>query len=237
MKNTLIKEIVKALRETQDVERARHCQKFFKTAKGEYGEGDVFLGVRVPELRKLAKIYRHISMNEISHFLKSKYHEERQFALFVLVNQFKKSDDKTKESIFQLYVNHTHYINNWDLVDASAHEIVGGYLFDKDRDILYELARSNNLWERRIAIIATFFFVKKNDFNDTLKISEQLLPDTHDLIHKAVGWMLREIGKRDLETETTFLKTNYLDIPRTTLRYAIEKFSPKKRQQYLSGKI
>ena len=220
---------------TQDAERAAHCQKFFKTGIGEYGEGDVFLGIKVPELRKLANTYKHISIDDITHFLKSKYHEERQFALFVLVNQFKKAADETKEIIFQLYLSHTRYINNWDLVDATAHGIVGGYLYDKDRDILYKLVRSNDLWERRIAIIATFFFIKKNDFDDALKISERLLSDTHDLIHKAVGWMLREIGKRDIETEESFLQKYYSDIPRTCLRYAIEKFPAMKRKQYLSG--
>jgi 3-methyladenine DNA glycosylase AlkD len=235
MKHSFIKEISVAIRNTQDETRAAHCQKFFKTGKGEYGEGDVFLGVRVPELRKLAKTYKHISTYDITHFLKSKYHEERQFALFVMLNQFKKADDKTKESIFQLYLNHTSHINNWDLVDATAHEIVGGFLFDKDRRILYKLVQSSDLWERRIAMIATFYFIKRNDFNDALKIAELLLPDTHDLIHKAIGWMLREIGKRDLKTEEAFLQKYYSDIPRTTLRYAIEKFLSNKRKQYLSG--
>jgi len=234
---SLKKEISLAIRKTQDEDRASHCQKFFKTGKEEYGEGDLFLGVRVPELRKLAKLYKKISIDDITHFLKSKYHEERQFALFVLLIQFKKADDETKEKIYKLYLKHTRYINNWDLVDATAHEIVGGYLKDKDRDILYKLVRSDNLWERRIAIIATFFFIKNNDFKDALKLSEILLPDTHDLIHKAVGWMLREIGKRDLKTETSFLKKHYANIPRTSLRYAIEKFPPQKRKQYLDGEL
>jgi len=233
MNQSLIKEIRNAIQKTQDAERAAHCQRFFKTGKGEYGEGDIFLGVRVPELRKLSKAYKHVSIDNITYFLKSKYHEERQFSLFVLVNQFKKADDITKKEIFQLYLNHTQHINNWDLVDASAHEIVGGYLYDKERDILYTLARSDDLWERRISIIATFFFIKRNDFDDALKIIEQLLSDTHDLIHKAIGWMLREIGKRDLKTEESFLQKNYSDIPRTSLRYAIEKFPSKLRKQYL----
>jgi 3-methyladenine DNA glycosylase AlkD len=233
----MVLEISTAIRKTQDADRAAHCQKFFKTGKGEYGAGDVFLGIRVPELRKLAKTYKQMSVDDITHFLKSKYHEERQFALFVLVLQFKKADDQTKKTIFQLYLNHTCYINNWDLVDASAHEIVGGYLFDKNRDPLYQLVKSYDLWERRIAIIATFYFIKRNDFDDALKISEQLLPDSRDLIHKAVGWMLREIGKRDQKTEELFLKKNYANIPRTALRYAIEKFSPQKRTQYLKGNL
>jgi len=235
MKNAFIKEIGSAIRKTQDTKRAAHCQKFFKTGKGEYGEGDIFLGVRVPEIRKLAKAYKHISTEDITYFLKSTYHEERQFALFVLVNQFKKADDETKERMFQLYLNHTSYVNNWDLVDATAHEIVGRYVFDKDRSILYQLVQSNDLWERRIAIIATFYFIKRNDFNDALKIAEKLLPDPHDLIHKAVGWMLREIGKRNLKTEEAFLQKYYAEIPRTALRYAIEKFQTNKRKQYLSG--
>jgi 3-methyladenine DNA glycosylase AlkD len=237
MKKSLQKEIYSAIRHTQDSDRAVHAQKFFKTGKGEYAEGDLFLGVRVPELRKLAKAYNHISFKDITHFLKSRYHEDRQFALFVLLLQFQKADSETQEKIFQLYLNHTRYINNWDLVDATAHKIVGDYLSDKNRDILYQLANSTDLWERRIAIIATFFFIKNNDFKDALHIAEILLPDTHDLIHKAVGWMLREIGKRDQKIEEAFLTKHYSNIHRTTLRYAIEKFSSQKRNKYLNGKL
>ncbi|MBF0449675.1 MAG: DNA alkylation repair protein [Candidatus Magnetomorum sp.] len=229
------KEIHSAIRRHQDVQRATHCQNFFKTGKGEYGEGDLFLGVRVPELRKLSTTYKHISLDDAVYFLKSRYHEDRQFALFVLILQFKKAAPDIREKIYQVYLDHTRYINNWDLVDASAHQIVGYYLSDKDRSMLYDLVQSDDLWERRIAIIATFFFIKTNDFHDALKLSEILLPDTHDLIHKAVGWMLREIGKRDLKTEKTFLNKHYPNIPRTALRYAIEKFPEPERKKYLSG--
>jgi len=212
-------------------------QRFFKTGKDQYGYGDVFLGIKVPEQRKLAKSFFDLELSEIQQLLNSKIHEQRLTALFILIGQYKKSDEKNKQKIFNLYLKNTKKINNWDLVDLSAPNIVGNFLLDKPRKVLYQLARSKNLWEKRIAILSTYTFIRQNDFGDTLKISELLLIDSHDLIHKAVGWMLREVGKRDLKIEEQFLKKYYQKMPRTMLRYAIEKFPENKRQRYLLGKI
>jgi len=170
-----------------------------KIGPGEYGEGDIFLGIRVPVTRKVARKFRGLPFTQVLELLKSKYHEERLLALFMLVALFKKGNDKERKNIYDAYLDNTDTINNWDLVDGSAHQIVGGYLFERDRRPLYELAKSKSLWERRISIITTYHFIRKSDFADTLKLSEILLPDKEDLIHKAVGWMLREIGKLDLE--------------------------------------
>jgi 3-methyladenine DNA glycosylase AlkD len=212
-------------------------QRFFKTGPGEYGEGDIFLGIKVPVLRKLAKEYLDLPLKEVKKILASKYHEERLLALLIMVGQFSRGDEKKKKSIYELYLKSTAFINNWDLVDMSAHYIVGPYLMDKSRERLYELAQSKSFWERRIAIMSTFYFIKNNEFTDTLKIAGMLLCDTEDLIHKAVGWMLREIGKRQLKTEEAFLKEYYQKMPRTMLRYAIEKFPEPKRKHYLKGTI
>ena len=212
-------------------------QRFFKTGPGEYGEGDVFLGVRVPELRKLVKQYPDAGLKEARQLLISPIHEERLLALLILVREFSRENDGAKKRIYEFYLAKTRYINNWDLVDSSAEHIVGAFLMDKDKAPLYQLARSDSLWERRIAIMATFHFIKHMAFSETLKISKILLQDEHDLIHKAVGWMLREIGKRDMQTEEKFLKSRYGRMPRTMLRYAIEKFPETKRQQYLKGTI
>lgn len=206
-------------------------QGFFKTGKGGYAEGDIFLGVVVPETRKLVKKYKNIALKDAVKLLRSKIHEERLAALLILVDKFQ--TDQGKEEIYNLYLKNTKHINNWDLVDLSAGQIVGDYLFVKPKTILFKLARSKNFWERRIAIMATFNFIKKNQFKETLKIAEMLLIDTHDLIHKAVGWMLREVGKRNLKVEDDFLKKHYQKMPRTMLRYAIEKFPEKKRGRYL----
>ncbi|HSP87817.1 MAG TPA: DNA alkylation repair protein [Ignavibacteriaceae bacterium] len=211
-------------------------QRFFKTGKGDYAEGDVFAGLKVPVSRKIAMQFRDLSFDDLSILIKSKIHEERLIALLILVDRMRKEDQKEKEKIFKFYLKNRKYINNWDLVDLSADKIVGEYLFDKERKILFDLTKGN-LWEKRIAIISTFNFIKKNDFNTTLKISRLLLNDKHDLIHKAVGWMLREVGKRDLKTEEEFLQKYYKTMPRTMLRYAIEKFPEIKRQSYLKGKI
>lgn len=216
---------------------AEHSQYFFKTGEGEYGFGDKFLGIRVPVLRQTVKKFNATSLNVVIKLLKSEYHEIRLFALFLLVFHFSKADASEQEKIYRLYLKNTRYINNWDLVDSSAHQIVGGYLIDKEKSILYDLSKSNSLWERRIAIIATLHFIKKNQFRETLKISKLLLNDSEDLIHKAVGWMLREIGKRDLSKEVSFLKVHYQKMPRTMLRNAIEKFSKNDRQKYLHGEI
>lgn len=229
------REVQKRLKKLGDPEHAAVSQRFFKTGPGEYGEGDIFIGIRVPVLRKLVKEYKDLPASEIKILLGSPIHEERLLALLLLVHKFEKSDDDIKKNIYDLYLKSTKFINNWDLVDTSAEHIVGAYLTDKSKRPLYRLAKSNKLWERRIAIMATFHFIKRHAFSETLKISDMLLADRHDLIHKATGWMLREIGKRDLETEERFLKKCYKKMPRTMLRYAIEKFPKKKRQRYLKG--
>jgi 3-methyladenine DNA glycosylase AlkD len=218
-------------------EDAAFLQRFFKTGPGEYGEGDVFLGVRVPQVRKLVKQYPDAGLKEARQLLTSPIHEERLLALLILVRDFTRGNDSVKKRIYEFYLAKTRYINNWDLVDSSAEHIVGAFLKRKDKAPLHKLARSDKLWERRIAIMATFHFIKQMTFSETLKISKILLQDEHDLIHKAVGWMLREIGKRDMRTEEEFLKGCYGRMPRTMLRYAIEKFPEPKRQAYLKGKI
>lgn len=218
-----------------DKEIARHSQRFFKTGKGEYAEGDIFRGIRVPELRKLSRSCKNLPTDECVTLLKSEFHEDRLLALFILVLKFRKKDEQLRWDIYQIYLTHTLYINNWDLIDSSAEHIVGGYLWTKNRDVLYSLAESENLWERRISIMATFFFIRKGDFEDTLRIAEKLLSDTEDLIHKATGWMLREVGNRDFQAEADFLSIHYKTMPRTMLRYAIEKFPEEIRQNYLKG--
>jgi len=228
--------IVKHLHELADPTIAEHSQRFFKTAKGEYGYGDKFLGIRVPIIRKLVKQNEDVSLEVVERLLKSKHHEIRLFALLLLVSYFSKSS-RSRDEIYDLYLSHTQYINNWDLVDSSAHYIVGLYLKDKDRGVLYELCKSTSLWERRIAIMSTFYFIKHNQFEDTLRISQILLADEEDLIHKAVGWMLREIGNRDIAKEMSFLNEYYKVMPRTMLRYAIEKFEETERQKYLKGNV
>ena len=220
-----------------DQDFADHSQRFFKTAPGEYGYGDRFLGIRVPIIRQQVKRYQTASLTTSSRLLKSDYHEIRLFALLLLVEQFSRADEKRQLKIYDLYLANTRYINNWDLVDSSAHKIVGPYLENRDRAILQTLARSKSLWERRIAIIATFHFIRINQFDDSLDIAEQLLHDKEDLIHKAVGWMLREIGKRDKNVEIAFLNKHYKSMPRTMLRYSIEKFSPRERNNYLRGLV
>jgi len=229
--------ITKRLKKLGNQEQAAVSQRFFKTGPGEYGEGDIFLGIKVPVLRKLAKEYLNLSLKEVQTILDSKYHELRLLSLFVMVDQFSKGDRKKQKNIYALYLKNTELINNWDLVDSSAHHIVGPYLMDKSKAPLYELAQSGLLWERRIAIMATFYYIKNDKYTDTLKIAGRLLADKEDLIHKAVGWMLREIGKRHRPSEEKFLKKHYHNMPRTMLRYAIEKFPEPKRQRYLKGQI
>jgi 3-methyladenine DNA glycosylase AlkD len=218
-------------------DKAKILQRFFKAGQGQYGEGDMFHGITVPVLRQLVKEYEGISLEEVVMLLKSGMHEERLLALLMLVRAFTKSDYARKKKIFSLYLKNTRYINNWDLVDLSAPQIVGMYLADKSRKPLYVLARLRNLWQRRIAILSTFTFIRQNDFADALEISRLLRDDEHDLIHKAVGWMLREIGKRDILVEEKFLLRHYKNMPRTMLRYAIEKFPEERRKEYLKGKI
>lgn len=229
--------IKKELKQLGNKEHATRLQKYFKTGRGEYGEGDRFIGIRVPALRKIVKKYREISIGEASEFIKSPFHEERLFSLLVLVDLFKKANDKDKKKIYTLYLSNTKFINNWDLVDASAGHIIGAYLLTRDKKPIYLLARSKNIWERRISIMSTSHFIEYNKFVDTLNIAEILFGDEEDLIHKAVGWMLREIGKRDFELEERFLGKYYKGMPRTMLRYAIEKFPEEKRQGYLKGEL
>ena len=216
---------------------SKTMQWFFKTGKGDYGEGDIFVGLKVPTQRKLAREFNHLKLSELKILLGSKVHEERLISLFILVDKYEKGDDRDKDQIFSFYLKNIKRINNWDLVDLSAPKIIGKHLLKKDRSILFNFALSKNLWERRIAILSTFEFVRNNDFETTLKIAETLLNDKHDLIHKAVGWMLREVGKRDLTIEENFLKLHYKKMPRTMLRYSIEKFPESKRKKYLLGKI
>jgi len=225
----MLEQLKKELEDLADIEQAKNLQRFFKTGKGQYGEGDVFLGIKVPIQRGVASKY-NLSFEDIQKLLDSEIHEERLVGLLILIR------NKNKEGGFRFYLKNTKRINNWDLVDLSAPNIVGDFLLEKSKEVLYELARSENLWEKRIAIISCFAFIKNNQFDDALAIAEILLNDSHDLIHKAVGWMLREIGKRDLEVEEGFLKKNYDSIPRTTLRYAIERFEEEKRRKYLKRK-
>ena len=231
------REIQKALRALGDKDIAQHSQKFFKTGKGEYGEGDQFIGVRVPVTRKIAATYKNTPLTEIEKLLHSKFHEERLLAVIMLANIAKTADLALLKTIYQLFETNTQYINNWDIVDSSAPYIVGKHLYDKDRSPLYKFARSKSLWERRISIISTLYFIKQDDFTDTLAIAEILLKDKHDLIHKATGWMLREVGNRSIQTEEVFLRQHFQHMPRTMLRYAIEKFPESKRQKYLKGNI
>ena len=230
-------DIKKKLRNLGSRKQAEVSQRFFKTGPGEYGEGDVFWGIKVPVLRKLAKEFVDLTLKEVETLLASEIHEARLLALLILVRRFGRGDDSIRAAIYDLYLKNTPFVNNWDLVDLSAHHIVGPYLADQSRAPLYRLAESKSLWERRMAVIATFHYIKNGEFSDTLKISKMLLSDTEDLIHKAVGWMLREIGKRHLQTEEKFLKKHYLKMPRTMLRYAIEKFPQAHRQRYLNGQI
>lgn len=230
------KKLIADISKLKNKKRAEISSWFFKTGKGQYGEGDKFLGLTVPQQRLIAKKYSQIPLAEVLKLLKSPFHEHRLTSLLILVNKYQKSDEKEKSKIFSFYLKSTKLVNNWDLVDLSAGKIVGEFLINKNKSTLYKLARSTNLWERRIAIVASYAFIKNNEFTNTLKISEILVGDTHDLIQKAVGWMLREVGKRDQNTEEEFLKKHYKTMPRTMLRYAIEKFDEDKRKFYL-GKI
>ncbi|MFC1625083.1 DNA alkylation repair protein [Patescibacteria group bacterium] len=231
-----ISELKKELKKHSNKRDAAISQRFFKTGKGEYGEGDIFLGIKTAVTKEIAKKYMDISLTENEKLLQSNIHTHRGVALRILIHKFEKADEKLRNEIYKLYLRNTKYINNWDLVDISAPNIVGVYLLDKDRKILYKLARSKDLWEKRISILSTYTFIRNNDYKDTLKISEILLNDDHDLIHKAVGWMLREVGNRNRKVEEKFLDKYTLKMPRTMLRYAIEKFPEPKRQYYLKKK-
>ncbi len=229
--------VKQSLHRHADKKRAKILQGFFKTGPGEYAEGDVFLGLTAPIMRELSRKFKALPLSEVTKLLKSAIHEERMIALLILIEQYRKADAKGKEKIYRIYLSHTKYINNWDLVDVTVKDIVGAHLFEKSKAPLYKLAKSKSLWERRIAIIATSYFIGRNQFDHTLKISELLINDQHDLIHKAVGWMLREVGKRDLACEEKFLKKHCKTMPRTMLRYAIEKFPQTKRKAYLKGTV
>jgi len=232
---SVLDELKAELERLSDPKQAEKLQGFFKTGKGQYGEGDIFLGVRVPDQRKTAKKFKYASISDSIELLQSGIHEHRLTALFLLVEKFKKGDMETRRHIVDLYLENTNQVNNWDLVDSSAHKILGAWLLDKPRDILYELVKSESLWERRIAVIATFAFIPQGDFEDALALSELLLDDSHDLIHKATGWALREVGKRDQQALEDFLMKHYLSMPRTMLRYSLERL-PKDRKDFYMGR-
>lgn len=215
--------------------RARNLSWFFKTAPGEYGAGDQFIGIRVPVLRAFAREFRSLPLSNAVKLLQSPVHEERLLALILLVNAFERTDETERVEIYKLYLANLGHINNWDLVDVSAPRIVGPHLESRSRKILQRLAHSKNLWRRRVAILATFHFIRLGDFSDALRLAEWLLEDEHDLMHKAVGWMLREIGKRDVAALRQFLNQHAVRMPRTMLRYAIEKFPERERKRYLQA--
>ncbi len=212
---------------------------FFKTGEGQYGEGDLFIGVTVPQQRAIVKQFAPLSLDEISILLASEFHECRMTGLLFLVDLFKKNkkNESVQKEVFDFYLSYTHAINNWDLVDLSAPQIVGDYLLSRDRSVLHKLSESANMWERRIAIVSTYTFIKKGDFTDTFKICDTLISDKEDLLNKATGWMLREVGKQDFDAEFAYLKKRYKKMSRTSLRYAIEKFEPEMRSDFLKGLI
>lgn len=232
-----VEQVITELTALADPEIAQHSMRFFKSGEGEYGEGDKFLGLRVPVLRQIVKKFKQATIADALELLSNEYHEVRLFAVLLMVALFvrAKKDELQQQKVVEAYLAHTRFINNWDLVDSSAHKILGKYLLDKDRQILHRLSQSNDLWEKRIAMMATYYFIKQGEFTDTFQIAETLLADQHDLIHKIVGWMLREVGNIDRDAEIDFLKSRYQKMPRTMLRYAIEKFPKEQRKAYLSG--
>ena len=219
-------------KELQDLKQQRIHERFFKTGPGEYGAGDVFYGIKVPILHKIAIKYKDLPLRQTEILLHDKIHEHRMTALFILILKYQTGEARLKQQIYQLYLKNYKYINNWDLVDISCIKIVGDYLLNKPKEILYKLAKSKNLWQRRVAIISTFAFIREKQYQDTLNLAKILLKDKHDLIHKAVGWMLREVGKRDKQTEVKFLDKYASQMPRVMLRYAVEKFSQNERKKY-----
>jgi 3-methyladenine DNA glycosylase AlkD len=227
--------IQQRLRTLGSPEAAAFAARYFKTGAGQYGEGDIFLGLRAAVMHRLAKEYQALPLEELVVLLQSPIHEDRLLALLIMVRRFAKGDPPARRGLYELYLANTQYINNWDLVDASAREVVGGYLADRSRKPLDRLAASTSLWERRISIVATHYFIRRGEFADTLRIAERLLGDREDLIHKAVGWMLREVGKAHRPTLETFLKRHGRVMPRTALRYAIERFPAELRRAYLDG--
>ncbi len=229
----IAKDIQLELTEYSTPEKKEFLPYFFKTGEGQYGEGDKFLGVVVPDTRKVAKKYKELPFSEIENLLNNEYHECRLCALLILVERFKKASDDDRKKIFDFYLAHTNRINNWDLVDLSAKDIVGEYLIDKDRSVLYDLVKSQLLWEQRIAIVSTYAFIRRGDLYDTFLLSEKLLDHKHDLMHKAAGWMLREMGKKDLNMLRAFLDNHHKQMPRTMLRYSIEKLDKSERAHYM----
>lgn len=235
----LVSFIIQDLKNSAAAEKAIVLSVFFKSQPGEYGEGDQFLGIIVPEQRNIAKTYfRDISLDEISEMLQNPFHEVRLTALMMLVYRFEKlKSESERKEIVNFYLSHLQFVNNWDLVDSSCNQILGAFFHKKDKSLFYELADSGKLWSQRVAMISSMFWIKKDDFADALRLAEKLKNHPHDLMHKAVGWMLREIGKRDFEVEYEFLKRHYSTMPRTALRYAIEKFPEDLRQDFLKGRI
>lgn len=234
-----VEQITKHLLSASNPEIAQHSQRFFKTAKGEYGEGDKFIGIRIPIIRQTLKDFKEATLSDALTLLQSEYHEIRLFAVLLLVRLYEKakSDPNQQDVIVESYLANTQYINNWDIVDSSAHKILGHYYLNKDKSVLHELSRSDNLWKKRISMMATYTFIKSLHFEDTFIIAKRLLNDNHDLIHKIVGWMLREVGNKNKEAEIEFLQLHYKEMPRTMLRYAIEKFSKDERKAYLNGGV
>ncbi|WP_201027462.1 DNA alkylation repair protein [Paraglaciecola hydrolytica] len=230
-------QILAALLALADPLKAQNSLRYFKTAKGQYGHGDQFLGITMPQLRQTVKNFKHATLDDAVELLHSDWHEVRMCALLLLVQQFKSADAQVKQQVFECYLRHSQFINNWDLVDCSAYLIVGPYLQNKPRAVLYDLAKSDLLWDRRIAVIATLHFIRLKDFTDILALAELLINDSHDLMHKAVGWMLREVGNRDKQVELGFLTRHYQQMPRTMLRYAIEKFPEPERQAFLHNNV
>lgn len=225
--------IRKRLREHSDSDDARFLQRFFKTGRGEYGEGDRFLGIRVPIVRRLAMELRELPLDQIEALLHDRWHEARLLALILLGDAYERGSPSERAAIFDLYLSNTDHINNWDLVDVSAARVVGAHLANRPRKLLDRLARSPKLWERRIAIIATQAFIRNGELDDTIRLANVLLHDSHDLIHKAVGWMLREVGNRDRTRLEAFLDEHAREMPRTMLRYAIEKLPPADRRRFM----
>lgn len=235
-----IKEIQEALAVLSIPEKAEFFPKYFKTGRGEYGEGDLFLGVKVPDQRSVAKaFFSKITMQELSGLLSSKYHEHRLTALLILVFKFEKTkDERIKKEIVEFYLDHLNYINNWDLVDSSCYKILGRYCFENQReDLLQKLSVSDEMWHKRIAVVGTLFYIKKGVFELTKELVTRNLKHPHDLMHKANGWMLREMGQRNESELVNYLNLYYKEMPRTCLRYAIEKLDENVRQDYLKGRI
>ena len=230
------KEVLVKLLEKRNLKQSQNLARFFKTKKGEYGYGDIFLGIKVPIQRSIAKEFKELSLPQVQKLLENKYHECRLTGLLILTYKFPKANQEEQKNIYDLYIKNLNHINNWDLVDLSAPNILGAYLFSRSHRSLYNLVKSKNLWYRRIAILSTFYFIKNDKFNDSLKIAQLLLNDKHDLIHKAVGWMLREVGKRNKQVLFYFLDENFSKMPRTCLRYAIERLPQNIRKGYLQKK-